>query len=237
MIQVAMCDDEPSILQMLIGYFNEIKERYSLQMQVQTYTKGRELLACEDRYDIIFLDTELEDMDGITLGVKLREKDKKVKLVYLTAYPNRMKEAFCVHAFDYISKPVGLETVQRVLLDAISYDDLLAHSTVTFQTKTGIVAIKTEEIQYLEYNNRSVYVYSCQNQIIELRGEKISNIAEKMKPYHFEVSHKSFVVNMQQVESVKGYIIYLKSGSVIPLSQSHSKRFRKKLHEYLSTRI
>lgn len=237
MIQVAVCDDEPSILDMLVEFMADFKEKYGLEIHTRTFTQGKELLTCEDAYDIIFLDIKLQDMDGIALGSMLRKKDKKVKIIYLTASKEHMKKAFHVHAFDYLIKPVEKQTVHKVLLEAVTYDDMIADATITLQAKSGVVSLNVDVIQYFEYSNRSVYVYTCKNEVLELPRKKISNIAEKMNPYHFEVSHKSFVVNLHYVDTIKGYTIYLKGGNTIPLSQLYSKKFRKKMNEYLSTRI
>lgn len=236
MIQVALCDDEPAILGMLNRYLLVFQEKYHVEMQVHAFSDGGSLLESREKYDIIFLDIGLKDTDGITVGTQIRLEDRKVKIIYLTSFTDYMKDAFAVHAFQYVTKPVSQERIHQVVFEAITYDNMTAKSNITFQSKTGVITLETQEIQYFEYYNRSVLIY-YKNEVYELPGEKISSIAEKMKPYSYEVSHKSFVVNLYQVDSVKGYGIYMKNGKMIPLSQLHSKHFRKKMHEYLSTRI
>lgn len=237
MIQVALCDDEPAILRVLNRYLDVFQELYNVNINVQTYLEGKELLSSEEKYDIIFLDIGLSDTDGITVGSEIRKKDKKVKIIYLTAFTDYMKDAFQVHAFNYVTKPVSQEKIHKILLEAITYDNLNSQCNVTFQSRTGVITLNIQDIQYFEYSNRSVLVYYKESEVYELPGEKISKIAEKMKPHSFEVSHKSFVVPLSQVDSVKGYSIQLKNGRAIPLSQLYSKQFRKKMHEYLSMRI
>lgn len=237
MIQIAICDDEQRILDMMRIYMESFREKYSLELDVHTYSKGEELLSCEEKYDVIFLDIGLGNDSGIEVGKAIRKMDKRVKIIYVTAFTDRMKDAFGVHAFDYLTKPVSEDKVHKILLEAVTYDGSDVANSMTFQTKNGMVTLNVDEILYFEYCKRSVLLYHENDSVYELPGEKISNIAEKMKPYHFEVSHKSFVVNLCQVHFVKGYNIQMKSGIQVPLSQLYSKNFRKNMHEYLNTRI
>lgn len=237
MIQIAICDDETAILEMMQHYLQEFNRKYELDLQIHSYTDGKNLLSSREKYDIIFLDIGFAEENGIQVGQEIRKMDKRVKIIYMTAFSDYMKDAFQVHAFDYIVKPVSEEKIHQILLEAITYGNLNAVNSMTFRSKNGLITLKVEEILYFEYYNRSVLVYDCNDRVFELPGEKISNVAEKMKPYHFEVSHKSFVVNMYQIKSIKGYCINMNRGKMVPLSQLYSKSFRKIMHEYLNTRI
>lgn len=237
MIQIAICDDERPILDMMCVYIESFRQKYALELNVCLYSEGKNLLNSGEKYDIIFLDIGLGKENGIEIGKEIRKMDKKVKIIYVTAFTDHMKDAFCVHAFEYLTKPVSEEKVHKILLEAVTYDGTNVANSMTFQTKNGMVTLKVDEIMYFEYCKRSVLLYHENDSVYELPGEKISNIADKMKPYHFEVSHKSFVVNLCQVSFVKGYNIQLKSGKQVPLSQLYSKKFRQSMHEYLYTRI
>lgn len=237
MVKIAVCDDEPAILEMMKQYLNGFCLKYELESQIETFTDGENLFKCEEQFDIIFLDIGMDKKNGIEIGSRIRETDKKVKIIYVTAFHDYMKDAFRIHAFDYLIKPVTEKKIYSVLLEALTYGNLNKDCVVSFRTKTGVVSTNVENILYFEYCNRNVLLYDDKNHVLELPGEKISAIAERMKPYHFEVSHKSFVVNLYQVEAIKNYTIYLKYGKMIPLSQMYSKRFRKQMHDYLNSRI
>lgn len=237
MIQIAICDDEYPILDMMCVYMESFQQKYDLELVVHTYSEGKNLLNCGEKYDVIFLDIGLKNENGIEIGKEIRRMDRKVKIIYVTAFMDYMKEAFCVHAFEYLIKPVSEQKVHKILLEAVTYDGLNSVHSMTFQSKNGTVTRKVEDITFFEYCNRSVLLHDCNEQVYELPGEKISNIAEKMKPYHFEVPHKSFVVNLYQINFVKGYNIYMNCGKQVPLSQLYSKKFRRIMHEYLNTRI
>lgn len=237
MIQVAICDDEPMIREKLKICFDEFVEKYGFEVQISIFEDGEKLLHSGEEFDVIFLDIGLTGMDGIEVGTEIRKTDKKVKIIYLTAFHDYMGKAFQVHAFGYIVKPFTNEKIHQVLFEAITYGKLNVENSKTFHTQNGLIAIKLQEITYFEYCNRSVLLHDCNGRVFKLPGEKISKVAAQMKPYHFEVPHKSFVVNLYQVKSIKGYNIHMNQGAVVPLSQLYSKNFRRIMHEYLNMRI
>jgi len=236
MIQVAACDDDLAVRRGLKKCLNKFGVKYGIEVQVIVFASGEELIESEERFDIIFLGIGLAGIDGIQTGTEIRKKDKKVKIIYLTAFLGYMEKAFQVHAFGYMEKPFKEEKIHQILLEAITYGKLNVADSMTFHTKMGLLTMQIQKIAYFEYWNRSVLLHDCSNQVYELPGEKISKIAERMKPYYFEVPHKSFVVNLSQVKSIKGYDLYMNHGKVLPLSQFYSKNFRKVMHEYWNTR-
>ena len=102
-------------------------------------------------------------------------------------------------------------------------------------TNEGLVRINLNKIYYFEYQSRKVLMKT--NDKIYILKEKISDISSRMRSHGFEMPHKSFVVNLYNVKSIKGYDIFMMDESVIPLSQKKSTEFRKTLNIYLSNHI
>lgn len=94
-----------------------------------------------------------------------------------------------------------------------------------------------KEILYFEYMNRDIHLQTLRDKEYIIHKEKISNISKKMSLYDFVVPHKSFVINLNYVNYVKGYNIYITNGDIIPLSQSNSTAFRKKLDIFLQKQV
>ena len=102
-------------------------------------------------------------------------------------------------------------------------------------TEGGLVRIDIKKIYYFEYASRKILVRTSEK--THIIKDKISAISDKMKNLGFEMPHKSFVVNLYNVKSIKGYDIYMMDESVIPLSQKKSSEFRNALNIYLSNHI
>ena len=119
-MKIAICDDEKEIRESLRKILEEYKEPFE---QIDLYTSGEELLECDRNYDLLFLDIDMKGINGIETARKIRLKDKKIKIVYVTAYKEYASQAFSVHAFGYLLKPIKKEKIYRQIQDALSYEE------------------------------------------------------------------------------------------------------------------
>ena len=216
MPKIAVCDDDKESVIRL----KEMILSAGISKEIDCYESGEKLVESDQNYDILFLDID---------------KDKNVKIIYVTSYAEYVHYAFAVHAFAYLLKPVSQEQVKAQLQEAISYyqkrkkeDEI----SIRFETKDGSELVRINDIYYFEYRERRVYVKTKKENLI-IRGG-IREIAERMKGYDFAVPHKSFVVNLFYVKAVKGYDIRMMDGSLILLSQKKSTEFRSLLNKFLA---
>lgn len=231
MLKVAVCDDNNSIV-------NEIKkviESYEKKkVSIKTYNNGEELLDEGEKFDVLFLDIDMPNMDGIEVAKRIRSFDKEVKIIYVTNFTDYKNLAFSVHAFGYLNKPIIKEEIYHQLDEANEYskqeDPLLE-----FITANGRERVAVSEIYFFEYLNRKVKMKTLNNTYI--LKDKITAIGERMQSFGFLMPHKSFTVNLFHVKNIKGYDIYMMDGSIIPLSQKKSAEFREKLTIYLENHI
>ena len=84
---------------------------------VDAFADGRKLIERFEKapYEVVFLDIEMPEMDGITLAKKLREMDGNVYLVFLTGHVEYAVEGYEVNALRYLTKPVKEEKLKEVL--------------------------------------------------------------------------------------------------------------------------
>lgn len=229
MIRIAVCDDESRVLnrtkEMLLEYQKE-------ELQIELFLSGEELLASKEHYDIILLDIDMGGMNGIETARQIRNRDKTVTLIYVTNYVDYTIFAFAVHAFAYLLKPLQKEALFAQLEEALSYRNIEPEEELEFMTREGIIRLAPKNILYFEYQDRRVLLFA-EEKVWHLK-DRITDIAGKMEPYGFVMPHKSFVLNLYSVQSIKGYDILLTNGKMVPLSQKKSVEFRKSLNAYLA---
>lgn len=229
MISIAICDDEITVLKHTKRLLEEYPGR---ELQIEVFTNGESLLNSPLEFEIILLDIDMQKLNGIETAQLIRQKNKKVKLIYVTNYSDYTVFAFAVHAFAYLLKPLKPEELYRQLDEAFEYMQLSVDKLLEFHTTDGIIRINPNDIFYFEYLNRKVYLRSATGTHILKR--KITELALELQEKGFVMPHKSFVVNLYSVKSIKGYDIFLSNGLTVPLSQKKSMEFRKALNQYLS---
>ncbi|MEG0854952.1 MAG: LytTR family DNA-binding domain-containing protein [Terrisporobacter sp.] len=232
MIKIAICDDDLITLNHTKKLIEDFKVK---EFEIKCYKSGEELLQSNEKFQIILLDIDMGGINGIETAKRIRIYDKQVKIIYVTNYTDYTSSAFSVHAFGYIVKPVKAKDLYEQLEEALSYMKEEKEELVEFVTNEGLLRIDLKKIYYFEYEARKILMKTSDKTYI--LKEKISDIGDKMKSYGFEMPHKSFVVNLYNVKSIKGYDIYMMDKSIIPLSQKKSTDFRNSLNIYLSNHI
>ena len=102
LISIAIVDDE-KVIREQIKFFVEKKQTESV---IDTYSSGEELLMADRDYDIIFLDIQMDGMNGIDTARALRQKTEDTVLIFITGVKEYVFDAFDVAAFHYLIKPI-----------------------------------------------------------------------------------------------------------------------------------
>lgn len=233
-IKIALCDDQQAerdnLEQLILEYYSVNKAVCA----INKFSAGLDLLSCDNKYDVIFLDILLQDINGIELAHKIREKDKHTKIIFITSFSNYQTDAFTVRAFGYIVKPYSFKTISDQLNDVFEYSKQeTGEAFYTFDTDIGFKTISLSDIYYFE-------AWSHKTRLVEENAylnidESVNNIYLVLKSQGFAMPHKSFVVNMQKISSIKGYDVYLTNKAVIPMSQKRAVQFKTEFHTYLKS--
>ena len=115
MIRIAVCDDEQEVVQKINDSITYFQTENKSDFTVEKYYSGESLVNSKKKYDLVFLDIEMKELDGIETAQIIRSKDIDVKIAYITSYTDYWRRAYKVHAFDFISKPFSDEDIHKVL--------------------------------------------------------------------------------------------------------------------------
>lgn len=114
MLRVAVAEDNPKDRERLLSFLKKYGEEKDVQIEVAEYTDGSELLdQYRPCYDVIFLDVEMPQMDGMKAAEKIRETDEEVILIFITNMAKYAIRGYEVQALDYVLKPVKLRSLYR----------------------------------------------------------------------------------------------------------------------------
>ena len=239
MLEVAICDDDKEDLDKAALMLDKILSEYQVQYQIRSFLSANELLNNNDKIDIGILDISMEELGGITLGRKLKEKIHDIKIIYITSYEEYMAQAINkVHAFSFLCKPINEEEMKTQIMEILGQEkcpeiekefDILDESG----TKAGCVRLKLNEILYFEYIKRSrkaaIILEDCRYEC-ECTFE---NLVEELQPYDFAVNHRGCLVNLRHIEKIQGFHIYLDNGKELSLAQKRSSDFREEMNKFL----
>ncbi len=234
MIKIAICDDDIQVLEKMVSIVKDYFRIIDRTVWVAEYKSGARLLKANARFDIIFLDIEMPQMDGIETAQKLRNWDLNSKIIYVTNYSQYQKRAYKVHAFDYIDKPLQEKAIFGVLKEAIRYlDGAIKKQKYAFDTEEGIITLELDDIYYFEYLTKKVIINSAKGKYVSRYSLK--ELYEKIGNNSFELPHKSFIVNFLHIKGIKGFEIFMENGATIPLAQKRAVKFKEKFNDFLQS--
>ena len=231
-LNIAVCDDEQSQIEYTktavstwaaaCGHLPVFAEFPSAEAFLFNYAENQ-------NYDILLLDIEMNEMNGIDLAKKVREGNNRVQIVFITGYPDFMSEGFEVAALHYLMKPVKKEKLFSVLDRAV---DNIAKSPRFLLLPMGkeTLRVYAEEIFYAESDGHYILLH-VGGEIHRLRMT-IPEIEKELGEGFFRTG-RSFVVGLKHVARITKASIYLEDGTELPLGKGLYDDMNKALIAYL----
>ena len=221
MINIAICDDVVATTGKIETMLQNIAKRNFIPIDTEVFWKGEDLavsVEIGDSFDIIFLDIEIGEEDGITVARRIRKSDKKVLIVYVTSHENYMMESFEIRPFRFLVKPVSEEQMEHCFQAA--YEDISStDSYFRYSYQRISHKIPIGEILYFESNRRKVKIIT-EKETFELND--IEKSLERSKADFLRV-HQSFLVNYKHIEGLGYDFVVLNNGKRISISEDRRK--------------
>lgn len=227
MLKIALCDDETASLETTGKLLREWSNRTSTPMELDCYNHGDALLAKHRtaRYDVIFLDIVMPLLSGMDAAKELRLLDKSVKIIFLTSSPEFALSSYSVRALDYLIKPLSYDKMQQVLEECVA---LLFKEpdSLTLKTPGGYRRIYLHDIEYLEAQNKKVLFHLSNSECLEVFQPLHTFEKELPDTKGFFKCHRSYLVNLKNVQHFSSVELSTKSGRQIPIARGYGKPFQ-----------
>lgn len=237
MIRIAVCDDEQffrlRIKKLVSSYF----ERKDIPCEIDLFSAGSDLVqsvADIQKYNIIFLDINMEGMDGIQTAQFIRKISEEVYLVFITAFITYAIEGYKYNVARYLVKGnKNFEAFLEECLDAVLVKMNFKVESIVFEFIEGKKKVNVERILYIESNRHKIifWMISDKRYQCSLYG-KLNTLEELLKSLGFVRIHQSYLVNIRCVEMIKNYKATLTIGDILPVSKAKYKFARDMFIEY-----
>lgn len=230
-IRCLAIDDEPLALKVIEDYvrqtpFLELVEMFTNPVKAFNYLNEH-----ENEIDLIFIDVQMPDLNGLDMVSKLRNKPL---LIFTTAYSQYALQGFKADAIDYLLKPIDYPDFLKAANKAKEWLILRKGKSPDIQSNKDFLFIKSEykiirinfnEIKYIQ--GMSEYVR------IHLTGRKpimslisLKSLELQLPESMFMRVHKSYIVNLQSISVIERNEIVYDDGTIIPVSQQYKSKFQ-----------
>ena len=213
--KVAICDDSDVDRQ----YIMNLVERWAVGtghvVHIDTFISAENFLfhyTEESDYDILLLDVEMGEMDGVTMAKHLRKNNDTVQIVFITGYSDYIAEGYEVAALHYLIKPIKEEKLYSVLERAT--EKISKNERVMYLEIGGeVVRVPIYQIRYADVFRNYVTIHALSDVTVKMT---LGDLEKQLDERFYRVG-RSAIINLTQISRVTKTEIRLIDGTVIPL--------------------
>jgi len=235
MLRIAICDDEQYMVDKISTMAADFFRGKNMEITIAQFSNGEELLKYDRAIDILFLDIQMNGMDGMETARKLRSRKFKGFLIFITILKEMVFQAFDVQAYDYLVKPIEEKRFEKTMERLLASMQNASEASLLVQKGYESSIISLEDIVFCEIIDRKVYLHLASSEVVDFY-ERIENLETKLDDRFFRC-HRSFLINLKYLKSYKNGTAYLEGGKEIPVSRLRSKKFSDVILQYMKERM
>lgn len=219
MFELVVCDDEASARSALCAYLQRYAKENGETFHIRQFKNGQDLLQDYPAdCDIILIDILMGKPNGIETALQIRQRDPNVCILFITQTPQYALTAYKTRALSYLIKPLRYSDLQAELTEALHRIRSKQHETLVLESKSQVVRLNLRDLVYIEAQNHLLLIRLADGRDIQYPG-RLGDLEDQLREKAFFRCHRAYLVNLRQIESVKGNDLILSGGLRVPVSK------------------
>lgn len=228
MFRIGICDDQKAFCSQIEGIILENQGVFVEQVEIDVFYSGErlaEFIKNEHDFDLVFLDIEMEGLNGLELGLKIREEmdNQTMQIVYVSGKESYYKDLFDVRPMHFLSKPIDAAKLINDVNLAMKLNGCLG-GVFCYRKAAVTYKIPIKDILYFQSVNREIKITMITGE--DLFYGKLRDIYPQLEGAQFMKIHKSYLVNYEHVVTFKYDEVRMSNSDCLPISQLKRKEIR-----------
>lgn len=238
MIKVAVCDDEPTMLDYLCENISAEFKRQGMKICLNKYLSGELFLNAHksEPFDVVFLDIVMQNMNGFDVAKEMRGIFQKTYIIFVTTESSLVYESFDFQPFYFIPKGS-----QKILAERLSHVvkrlavHLSANKKIILKAPYGD-EYSVDPLTIISVESSTKYVSYCFTNRPPLKiRQKLDEAQAALNPYLFARIHNRYIVNMKHIKRIDypNLEVTMNDERTLNISRSYKKNLEKLYDIYL----
>ena len=230
MINILIYDDNQMDIEQLLQCIDTFFIKVNLQYQTHICKNKKDLIQNITKADLLFLDMEINNENGIDIGLELENIKHDCRIIITTNYSKYAIDGYKIHADRYFIKPIN-QLEFNIEMNAV-IKKYIKKSLGFYDEKISPYKIFVKDILYIEFLNRKSNVHTIDGNIITTNCT-LKYWYDRLNTYGFAYSYKAYLINFEYISSFNKNEIILINDEAIPLSRHYKKEFENKYYYFL----
>lgn len=225
MIKIAICDDEKEICSKVESTILRFAEEEKIKVEINVFYLAQKLLEHmknDHRFDLIFLDIEMEQLTGIELGNLVRNEfnDDDTRIVYISWNEGHAMDLFRIRPYHFLVKPIEdhRNDIKKIIRDV---NEILVRDKQFYCYQVGKQFAKEHyaNILFFSSENRVVKMHTLQGDVVFYA--KLDQVESDVEGKVFLRIHKSLLINTRHVKRFLGTEVEMDNGMILEISKKY----------------
>lgn len=239
-MRIAICDDESIIAEDLYERIQRILKKWNVNANIDLFNNGLDLLyeiETKGIYDIIYLDIEIGDINGIELAAKLNSDEYYYTLILISQYEIYYRAAFEVQPFWFLDKPFDDGKIE-LSLDCYMKKNKYQNYTLDYFYEKSFHRIMVDKIMYIQSSGRIVLIYCIDGEVYKYYN-KLNNVEKILKKTNclFIRVNRSVCANMNYVSKISSKYVEMINGEIINIGIRYKEKIKEEFMEGISDKV
>lgn len=229
MIRIALCDNDPNVLNELLILIEQYRSGRGRDLIAMPFHGSMDLLATMERgirFDILLLDILMPGQNGIETAAKIRNFDRDIKIIFLASSPEFAVQSHAVNAYGYQLKPIQAESFFGVLDSAFDACAKERADSFLIQHKGGIARVVIKQIEFCEVIHRTLFIHLVSGNVLESTGS-LEELERKLAGCGcFLRIHRSYLINLNYVQNISYRSAMMSCMAEIPIPRGKYNKIK-----------
>lgn len=234
MYRIAVVEDETEFSEQLQVFLRQYEAEHRLCFEISVFGDGSELLRdYRQEFDIILLDIEMPEINGMDAAKQIRQVDDEVVLMFITNVADYAIRGYEVGALDFVIKPITYYAFSMRLTRGLKRVRRKEQREILLTLPDGVKKLELHRIYYVEVQNRMLHYHTDQGEYV-VRGT-MQSLEQSLGESCFAKCNYWYIVNLAHVSEVKKNIVMV-GGNELEISRRSRTAFLKALADYVGGR-